>query len=484
MNRQLPFYLALAGAWLLLAASPSYAQSQPYRFDLKAEKLDVPAGPWQVTRVLDLRADRSRLGSVHRGIANEMASADFTQPLAPELLQFIQAHRPPQPGARPVVMRVLTLALSEDLRTTSEHAEAELIADFLEPQADSTFRVLLTVGEVARRGGVDVTKFHPANVALTVQQALHQLAALSPAVATGETLSRADVLAGRGGAAAQRFAIQTASTPKRGFYRSFQEFRNNTPSESKYPFVIEHVAHAGKRWAGSDEVHAYYLQTDVAHPRRLVYVDNLWGLSDGKETLIVYRGRFHKLMPAPDGRGYTFIGPPVFDAQASNNVAAGAVLGGIVGAAIAGAANGAAPMDLYELHLASGRVVPAQEAGQAGTNGSATAPDSARVYVYRRFDSPKEQLVSLSATDQPTTVLHARQWRSLIWRDRRRDLKICIQVGSGPENCREFVPDFSQPTYLECTVPPNGGAAVLRPVPANEGLFELRRIQRLAKAGK
>ena len=482
MNRLFFSYLVCAG--LLLGAGPGFAQPQPYRFDLKAEKLDVPAGPWQVARILDLRADRSRLGFVRRGLDNLPTSANFTQPLVPELLHFIQAQMPLRAGTRPVVMRVLALALSEDLHATSENAEAELIADFLEPQPDSTFRVLLTVGELTRRGGLDVTKFHPANVALVLQQALRKLSALPAPAPTAETLSRADALAGRGGAATRRFPIQAGAAPVRGFYRSLQEFQNNTPSEPDYAFAFEHIAHPGKRWAGTDEVQAYYLRTDAKHQRQLVSRAGLWGLSDGTEALISYRNHFYKLLPAADGRNYTFMGPGLFDEQAATTMAAAAVAGGLLGAAIAGAANGAAAMVPYELHLASGRVVPTQEAGQTDADGFAIVPDTARVQVYRRFDSAKDQLVTLNATGQPPTTLPARHSTSLTWTDRRQEMKICVQLGSGPATCHEFVPDFSQPTYLECVVPPGGGTPTLRPVPVKEGQFELRRIQRLTQAGK
>lgn len=158
-------YLAF-GLALLLAGPAAQAQTGPYLFDLSAQKLDVPASPWKVVRVLDLRADRSRLGMVHQGLDNKTTSANFSRPLAAELLQLLQ--RQPNPGARPVVMRVQTLALAESMSASSEHAEAELVADFLEPQPDSTFRVLLTVGETTRRGGLDVTKFHASNVALVL----------------------------------------------------------------------------------------------------------------------------------------------------------------------------------------------------------------------------------------------------------------------------------------------------------------------------
>jgi hypothetical protein len=475
--------LLRAGVFVLLALLPdrTQAQSEPYIFDFQGQKLDVPASPWQVTQVLDLRADRSRLGQVHRGLGNQLVSASFVHSLSAELLQFIDIQLPPAPGRRPVLMRVLTLALSEDLRASSEHAEAELVADFLEPQPDSTFRVLLTVGELTRRGGLDVTRFHPANLALVLQQALRQLAALPPAAPHSEVLSSADVRAGRGGAAAQRFAIQQAPMPKRGLYRSFQEFRDNAPSEPAYAYLIEHIPHSGKRWAGTDEVQPYYLHTDAAHPRRNVPTANLWGLSDGKEMLVVYRSHFYKLLPAADGRHYTFLGPPVYDAQAAATVAGAAVVGGLVGAAIAGAAtSGANTMDPYELHLASGRIVPVEEPGRADANGFATA-DTAKIYVYRRPESGKSQPLTLNASGQATTQLSPVQWTALSWQDRRRELEICVQSAAGAKSCLRFVPDFSRTTYLECAVPAGGGAPILREVPAKEGLFELRRIQRLAK---
>lgn len=478
MLRLLPIPLALAS--LLLAASPGQAQSA-YQLNLKAEKLDVPAGPWQVAHVLDLRPDRSRLGTVRHGLSNEVVSANFPQPLATELQQFLQAQLPAAPGARPVTMRVFTLVLQEEMRASAEFAEAELVADFLELQPDSTYRVLMTAGETTQRSGLDVTKRHASNIALLLQQALRRLEALPATAAASETLSMADARAGRGGVAVQRFPIQTAAAPKRGLYHSLQEFRDNAPTEPQYPFAFTHVPHPGKRWGGTDEVLANYLSTDNAHPNRPVYTSGLWGISDGTEVLIAYHSRFYKLLPAADGRTYTFMGPPAFDEKAAANMAGAAAVGGLLGAAIAGAAHSAGTLDAYELHLASGRVVPVEQAGQTDADGFATVPDTARVYVYRRGDPAKTQTAAISATGQPAQNLHNWQWTALTWTDRRKELKVCAQLGDGPAACREFVPDFSHPSYLECVVPAGGGAPELRPVSVKEGQFELKRIQLLKK---
>ncbi|MDO7854282.1 hypothetical protein [Hymenobacter convexus] len=482
MSRLLPFCILLAA--LLGPVRRGHAQAMPFYIDLKAEKLDVPPSAWQVARVLDLRTDRSRLGPVRLGLDNHVVSANFAQPLAAELLQALKAQVPGRAGARPVLMRVFTLALSEDVRASSEAAEAELIADFLEPLPDSTFRVLLPVGASIRRTGLEVTKHHATNLAQVLQEGLRQLAALPAAPAAAEILSRADALAGRGGAASRRFPIQAAAEPRRGFYRSLQEFQNNAPSEPKYPFAIEHIAHTGKRWAGTDEVQAVYLRTDARNPRVPVSRNDIWGLSDGKEALISYKGRFYKLLPAADGRNYTFIGPPLFDEQAATNMAVAGAAGGLLGAAIAGAAQGGGAMMPYELHLASGRVLPMPEAGHTDADGFQTVPDTARVYVYRRAESPKNRTATLSITGQKPQTLQACQWTKLTWTDRRQELSLCGQVANEPKGCHQFVPDFSQPNYLECVVPEDGSPPTFRLVPVKEGQFELRRIQRLSKAGK
>ncbi|GAA4370870.1 hypothetical protein GCM10023185_45760 [Hymenobacter saemangeumensis] len=466
---------------LLVICQPAQAQEGPYLISLPPHNISLAASPWRVAQVLDLRADRSRLGAVHRGLDNQLSSANFPYPLATELRQWV--HPQPTTAGRPVLMRVFTLSINERLGVGSEQAEAELIADFLELQPDSTFRALLMAGETTHRAGLDATGLHAANLALVLQQALRRLAALPATSTSAETLSPADARAGRGGAMAHRFAIQQAATPRRGFYRSFEEFRDNKPSEPDFPFYVEHKPRPGKRFAGTDAITPNYLHLDEQHPARPVPCTGLWGLSDGRELLMVYRGRFYQLLPAADGRSYTFMGPPVLDAEGAANVTAAALVGGLAGAAIASVANSAGPLALYELHLASGRVVPAETAG-TDAQGFATAADSAGVFVFRRSGGNDGQSVTLSATDQPATALAARSWTAIRWRDRRRELKLCVQVGSGRQDCQEFIPDFSQPTFLECIVPSGGDPPILRVVSAKEGRFEVKRMQLLERKKK
>lgn len=78
-------------AALLLAARLGHAQAPTHRCDPHAKKLD-------------LRAERSRLGTVHRGFNNGVVSANFFQPLTLELHQFLRAQLPAGLGGRPVIL--------------------------------------------------------------------------------------------------------------------------------------------------------------------------------------------------------------------------------------------------------------------------------------------------------------------------------------------------------------------------------------------
>ena len=140
LNRRKPIDLANAPSSIfsapsclaLLAGRSGHAQF--YRIDLQAEKLDVPAGPWQVAQVLDLRADRSRLGPVRQGFNNEHTSANFSQPLATGAAAVL-SRRSCRPGPALALGSQCAFSPSpsaKTMRANAEHAEAELVADFLE----------------------------------------------------------------------------------------------------------------------------------------------------------------------------------------------------------------------------------------------------------------------------------------------------------------------------------------------------------------
>jgi hypothetical protein len=114
----------------------------------------------------------------------------------------------------------------------------------------------------------------------------------------------------------------------------------------------------------------------------------------------------------------------------------------MAGTVVGGAASANKPQ-LYELRMASGRVVTSlQPADVSGF----TPTDTAAVYLYRRPDAAAP--LQVVADGKRVGTLGPDQYLTLSWRDRRRDLKVCLQDPKG-DVCYTFVPIFNTATYIQ-----------------------------------
>lgn len=471
-------FLATLAGWALPLAA--LAQPTAFRISLEKEHLGVPAGPWRVTQVLDARADH-RLGLVRVGLTNNLVPAELAQPLPDEvaaLLRQVPARPPGWPEARPVTLRILALAVGEDLRPSSETSEAELVADFLVPQPDSTYRVLLPVGDYQRRGGLDVTGHHATNIAALFEKAMLQLA-LSPAEAPPtETLTRAQALAGQGGAWAVRYPALAAPS-RSGVYHSFAEFRNHAPAGEQKPFTLRHPDYATKRQLATHELEAEYVDTTGGTTERSP-IRGAWGLNVGQQDFIFYRDVCYPIRPSADGRSFTFLAPPPYNPEKAQDVLVGGLAFGLIGAAVASAQYDKEARTIpYEIHLATGRVVPTSDF----IDPLATRVDTAVVWVFRRPAKAKAK-----ATPDPADwnvllggklagILSPKSCVRLTWLS-AADAPLCLQerpAGPAAPACVPFHPTPGHPLYFEASTAP-GGALLLAPLPAAEAQWQMRRI--------
>ena len=69
-----------------------------------------------MARVLDLRANRHSIGWVQRGVYNFRVPANLRGGAASGLAAWLIKQLPSRPGARPVVMRIHSLRIEEDMR--------------------------------------------------------------------------------------------------------------------------------------------------------------------------------------------------------------------------------------------------------------------------------------------------------------------------------------------------------------------------------
>jgi hypothetical protein len=489
-----PLLCCLALLSFLLAAAPGQAQPEPYYFALPdAAKAEPVAGAatanWYVARVLDARPNRSRLGTVRRGLDNLPAPALLTQPVAGAVLAFCRQQLPPRAGSQPVVFRLLALSVGEDVRPTSENAEAELIGDFLLPQPDSSFRVLLPVSGFIRRGGLDVTLHHSANLGRVLTQGLAQLAALPAPPPAAPVLSRAEVLAGKGTVS---FPVQAPPVAgEGGFYRSFEDFRANVVTPPKRAFELKPTPRSlkGSR-SSAEELEAYYYYLSAEEPREFITLGDIWGVTDGHRRYITQRGRLYPLLPSADGRSFTFTAPaPVDMAGATSRAVAGGLVGGAIGAGLASAAGPKTGLATYELHLPTGRLLAGEETFAA--DGFADAnPDAGAIYLFRRADDAAAEPLLVQRDGRVVASLLPQQYVRLPAPGQQQELVLCLQRPTANAAtpaatklvqaavCLPVAFDHNAPIYLECVaVPGPGQAPALRAIPSRTGTLQIKRMK-------
>ncbi|MBC6697899.1 hypothetical protein [Hymenobacter sp. BT190] len=447
---------------LLVLPLAGYSQSTKLEISLAQQVLPAAGSAFHFDKLVDARPDRSSIGSVHRGLENRLVPATLGGSLETELTPMLRQALPAGPATRPLVVRIYALAVHETITAMSETGSAEVEMDFLEATGPDTYRLLLSVSELAEGKGLDVTSKHPDNIRRALQQGLQRLAAAAPPT-SAPTLTWAQVLAGEEGAV-PRFPVQTQPL-QRGIYRSFEEFRQNAPTLTAGPFELQRKTRKGAQWAGTEEVaEAWYLHLSDDQPRRLVR--GAWGLSDGQNAYIFFQGRYLPLQAAD--KYYSFTGHRQPD---GGNVLAGAMVGGLMGAALA--SSGTNQPQLYELRLASGRVVTSLQ--HASIGGFTPAADTAAIYLYRRADAGPAAPLRVLVDGKEAGQLGPGQYLAFSWRDKRRDMVICMQ--GEQEKCHTFMPLFGTTTFLACAPGSATVAPTVQAVAAKEGLFQLKHIK-------
>jgi hypothetical protein len=340
------------------------------------------------------------------------------------------------------------------------------MADFLLHDGQQ-FYPLLSVSLGAESKGLDVTKQHAGNLAKILTSALLQLAALPPTSqpsAGTAPLTLAQVQQGAGFQPYQ-FPIQKALTPQRGFYRTLEEFQNNSPNPDTPPFELVRKPRTGKQWAGQLDIDALLLKPSFSGTR--APVRGVWGLSDGQNAYIFQRGSYFLLTPS--GGAYTFTGfAPVDPNDALTGVVLGGMFGLAGGVAAAAMAGGKEPMP-YELSVITGNLV-----AQRSANDFATA-DTAAVYLYRRAATSAGPPLQVLVDGKEAGTLGPEQYLALTWHDRRRDMTICLL--DEQRTCYTLVPLFGTTTYLNYAQNKDTHLPAVQPMPTKEGAFHLKHLR-------
>jgi hypothetical protein len=461
------------------------ARAQLYYLNLAEVPLPATICPAMVEQVLDGRAQQTAIGFVYRGLGRQAATVLFQRGIGPELTDYLHAQIAAQPTDHPVVFCLRQLRVSETMGNRRQYATADLAADVYEHLPDG-YHFVQNVGASTSTRNFDFTSYHASQLAKLLSECLGQLSQADwAAAATRPALQLAqlptDAPAGLGAPARRGLAAAILrEAPRRGIYRSFEQFLTNRPDTTLVFWLDTLRLHykgdlAAHKWQRVTRVHPR------SAPRSPSLPTDLWGFSDGQQLFVRHHQHYFPLMR--QGSFFTFVGeaPVDLDYARARAEAQGhaMVMAGLAGAGVAftrATDHTAEPM-AYAVDMRTGGLAPYS----ALSAGAPLRADTAYVYVYRPAAAAgtSPATVRVLVEDQVAGNLRPGEYLEVPWPAYARPLRLCLDGLPGTSSCQYLVPNARRHNYLRLS--PAGAAQPWQWVAAKQGEADLEALDKLLK---
>ena len=297
----------------------SQLQAQKYEIKLAEEKFENRIHNVSVGEVIDLRPDKTNIGWIWKGMGNMKVHGDVPGKLPDELKAFVNNNLAIGNQTIPLIVKINKFNVSEKRLGEYEYATAEIALEFLIERKDGSYCSILNTGSSNElTAWNDVTYKHARNLAAALEDCFKEVSLLDISKVCNEKPSvTADYLQLNTyyNPDPQSFPILASDIPTKGFYRNFREFKFNQPGlddeitrKSNGTFVY---TESGKK------------------------ANDIWGYSDGVRSYIRYGDQNNFFPLTKKGDHFTFYG--TVTTVDNGAIIIGSVLGGIAGAALAGA---------------------------------------------------------------------------------------------------------------------------------------------------
>ena len=224
------------------------SQAQAYFVDLAGQPLTVPGRTFYIKQVEDGRPVRAGIGTVLRGLTNAPQRAELKPTVRAGVQELLAAQLPARPTDQPLLAVVRALHVQETITFTSEQASDDVALDFYLLDAAGLAHFALSTSNTVASKGMETTGRHPRQLAQALQACLGQLAGVDWAlVAAQPGRPVAELLGAR--PVAGPYPVLTDSLRPAGFYRTFLDFRTNSPVVSPALVVVPERVF-GKGWGG------------------------------------------------------------------------------------------------------------------------------------------------------------------------------------------------------------------------------------------
>ncbi|MFO0506533.1 MAG: hypothetical protein ACK5X6_06750 [Chryseotalea sp.] len=318
----------------LFCFSSFFSFSQKYEVSLS--DVLIKTNTIKFAAVIDGRKDKSNIGWVQTGLANKRRIADFEDGFDKQIKDLFQRSSLIS-AESDILISINRLYINETTKVTSEIGRAEVGINFFKLiNADSCYFITsVIVGDEHK--SMDVTKQHDENIATAFEKAIAEFLKKKLHV----TLSNKAIAITSLGNPNQtlrdisKVAVLNTEVFEAGIYTKFEELLSNQPSITS-DFIVD----------DDKKIKLFRLNTESGKKQ---IKDGIYGFSVKNKIYILFDGEFCELKKVENT--FRFMGPKKSD---PNAVATGAILGGLIGSAIASSASSI--QREYELDIDTGMI--------------------------------------------------------------------------------------------------------------------------------
>jgi len=307
--------------WASLCCYSAAFGQKPEHFVFQTENVKIDKSFFSSVEVTDARFDTVYMGFVQKGAFNHKAPIQLVQSMPVEIME---ATSKIIAGAvkqnRTILILVRNFFLSELTTATSETGTFTFEAGCYLKDEDNSYRTMFTVDTIMVVRALDVTKklLGKANEQFKL---FIQRAALYDTSELGKISYSRNQLQNIDETEKKMIPVYNVDVPQKGLYATFQDFKNNTPTETKF------IEEFNKK----TEPLFFYMNDDSSKGKEVTRT-HYYAICDGN---ILFISTEHGLYPArKKDHDFYFVGKAK-EASNTSSVAMASFMFGIVGGMLA-----------------------------------------------------------------------------------------------------------------------------------------------------
>lgn len=416
--------------------------AQKYEISLAKRKTSKPLQKIAVSKIIDLRYDKTNIGWIQKGLSSDKVPADFKTAIDQEIITFLKNNIAVSDNSIPLIVKINKLEIAERWNGNFQYAAAEVALEFLVRRTDgSGYCSVLNSGSYREPYLTsDVTGIHDENIATVLEDCFSQISKLniaeicSQVPALPEDYLQVNTYFKEG---SRKVPALEAAFPKKGVYQNFQEFQNNAPS------LDQEVS--------MDKNGKFFYNASGKK------VEKVWGYSDGKNAYILHADdkNYYPLTKLDDQFIYsgsvTTYSDGAILAGKILSVAAGGTVGG--GGLLASELSKKKSTAQFTINMITGRLK------QVSTTQQVTVPNQkGKIVLFRNAKNEAKAPISIFANDSLIAIFPPNSFSTFEFDIPVQAAPFNFCLKSTEQYCQQIAPNADNILYFECSLPEKSGA--------------------------